>query len=47
MEDKDITKYCLLMEEIKRRTSTVETLHSMLGSVMYKATTIEAMGFAN
>ena len=43
MQEKEILKYCGLMEEIKRRTGVISAFGSGDAKALYKATTIEAI----
>lgn len=43
MNESDISKYCNLMEEVKRRMNVIDALHADNGRTLYEATAIESI----
>ena len=43
MNESDISKYCDLMEEVKKRLKVIDALHSNNGRNLYEATAIESI----
>lgn len=47
MNESDISKYCNLMEEVKRRMNVIDALHADNGRTLYEATAIESIYLHN